>query len=203
MGAGVALLAQRVEALGATQISASNVGTGMVIGSRNTVPAALYGAIGVATVPVLRAHGWLGPQDPARKLLFLPALAMILGAGLVDMTLVGIEAVARMRKRDAAGAAAETADARGGGMSTRALLLWCAGWAAALTVLGSVVLHQPIGWMLLAIALAVIFVGVDGSISTGITDGNPISSAFVLAVLSRCRLWASSSRLSPSSPPAC
>jgi hypothetical protein len=49
-------------------------------------------------------------------------------------------------------------------------------------VLGAVVLHQPVGWMLLAIALAVIFVGVNG-ISTGITDGNPISSAFVLAVL--------------------
>jgi len=56
-GIGVAALAQRVAALEATQISASNIGAGMVIGSRNTVPAVVYGAIAFALAPTLRAHG--------------------------------------------------------------------------------------------------------------------------------------------------
>jgi hypothetical protein len=46
----------------------------------------------------------------------------------------------------------------------------------------TVVLKQPVGFILFAIGLTLIFVFING-ISTGISDSNPISSAFVIAVL--------------------
>jgi len=181
-GAGLAALAQYVEAVGATRISGSTIGAGMVVGARNTVSAALYGALGAALVPMLRAHGWLGPRDPFRKIGFLAALAMILGAAVVDLTLVGVDAVRRIRAQRRAGATGAVEDARGRSLGTRPLLLWCAVWAAALVVVAHVLLAQPVGWVLLAIGLSVVFVCING-ISNGITDSNPISSAFVISVL--------------------
>jgi len=181
-GAGLAALGQYVAAVGATRISGSTIGAGMVVGARNTVSAALYGAIGVALVPMLRAHGWLGPRDPFRKIGFLAALAMILGAAVVDLTLVGVDAVRRIRAQRRADTAPAVADARGQPLGTRALLLWCGAWAAALVVVAHVLLGQPVGWVVLAIGLSVVFVCING-ISNGITDSNPISSAFVISVL--------------------
>jgi uncharacterized oligopeptide transporter (OPT) family protein len=179
-GAGLAALAEHVAAVGATRISGSTIGAGMVIGSRNTVSAALYGAIGAAMVPMLRAHGWLGPRDPFRKIGFLAALAMILGAAAVDLTLVGVDAVRRFRARDAA--PAEIADGRERKLSTRSLFVWCAVWAVALVLVTHLLLGQPVGWVVFAVVLSVVFVCING-ISNGITDSNPISSAFVISVL--------------------
>src|SRR6185436_1932426 len=146
------------------------------------VSAALTGAIGVALVPTLRAHGWLGPRDPFRKLGFLVALAMILGAAVVDLTLVGFDAARRLRARGAVAPPAGASDPRGGKLSTRTLLVWCGAWAVALTAVAHLLLDQPIGWIVFAIALSVVFVCING-ISNGITDSNPISSAFVISVL--------------------
>lgn len=181
-GAGLAALGQYVAAVGATRISGSTIGAGMVVGARNTVSAALYGAIGAAMVPLLRAHGWLGPRDPFRKIGFLAALAMILGAAVVDLTLVGVDAARRLSAHRRTDAPEPVADRRGSSLGTRALLVWCAGWAAALVVVAHVLLAQPVGWVLLAIGLSVVFVCING-ISNGITDSNPISSAFVISVL--------------------
>ncbi|HEY4185458.1 MAG TPA: OPT/YSL family transporter [Polyangia bacterium] len=179
-GGGLAALADHVAFVGATRISGSTIGAGMVIGSRNTVSAALYGAVGVALVPTLRAHGWLGPHDPFRKIGFLGALAMILGAAVVDLTLVGVDATRRIRARG--GVAVLQVDTRGKSLSTRSLLVWCAVWAVALVMVTHLLLGQPVGWVVLAIALSVVFVCING-ISNGITDSNPISSAFVISVL--------------------
>ncbi len=55
------------------------------------------GGVGALLVPYLRTIGWLGPHDPFRKIGFLIALAMIMGAAAVDLTLIGIEAVRRIR----------------------------------------------------------------------------------------------------------
>jgi len=181
LGAGLAALTEWVAAIGATRLSGSTIGAGMVIGSRNTVSAALTGVIGVALVPTLRAHGWLGPRDPFRKLGFLVALAMILGAAVVDLTLVGIDAVRRIRARGTGGPTL-AADPRGGQLSTKTLLIWCGVWALALTVVAHRLLGQPVGWIVFAIGLSVVFVCING-ISNGITDSNPISSAFVISVL--------------------
>ena len=49
-------------------------------------------------------------------------------------------------------------------------------------VVATRVLHQPVGFIVFAIFLTLIFVCING-ISTGISDSNPISSAFVIAVL--------------------
>lgn len=176
-GAALAALAEHVAVVGTTRISGSTIGAGMVVGARNTISAALYGAVGAAMVPMLRQHGWLGPRDPFRKIGFLAALAMILGAAVVDLTLVGVDAARRIRARSGTGA-----PARGDQLGTRALLVWCGAWAAALVVVAHVLLGQPVGWVLLAIALSVVFVCING-ISNGITDSNPISSAFVISVL--------------------
>jgi hypothetical protein len=61
------------------------------------------------------------------------------------------------------------------------LLLWAVFWGAATVVLGSQVLHQPIFFLAVAVGLCFLFVLVNG-ISLGISDWNPISSAFVLTV---------------------
>jgi len=179
-GAALAALSQYVGIVGATRISGSTIGAGMVVGARNTVCAALYGGIGAAMVPMLRRNGWLGEHDPFRKIGFLAALAMILGAAVVDLTLVGVDAARRIRARASEEPAA--ADPRGRQLGTRTLLIWCAGWGAALVVVAHVLLGQPVGWVVLAIALSVVFVCING-ISNGITDSNPISSAFVISVL--------------------
>ena len=67
-------------------------------------------------------------------------------------------------------------------MSTGRLLAWCALWGAALVVVAHLFLAQPVGWMIFAVGLSVIFVYING-VSDGITDSNPISSAFVVSVL--------------------
>ena len=49
-------------------------------------------------------------------------------------------------------------------------------------LVATLLLHQPIGYVLFALALVFLFVFING-ISTGISDSNPISSAFVVSVL--------------------
>ena len=53
----------------------------------------------MASDPGLRAAGVLGPNDPFRKVGFLVGLAMIFGAGIVDLTFIALEAVSRVRAR--------------------------------------------------------------------------------------------------------
>ena len=62
------------------------------------------------------------------------------------------------------------------------LLLWIVVWGAGIVVTGHAVLGQPVGYLLLAVALVFVFALVNG-ISVGVSDSNPISSAFVVAVV--------------------
>ena len=61
------------------------------------------------------------------------------------------------------------------------LVLWVVFWGAATVVVGSQVLRQPVFFLAVAVGLCFLFVLVNG-ISLGISDWNPISSAFVLTV---------------------
>ncbi|HEY6866036.1 MAG TPA: OPT/YSL family transporter, partial [Candidatus Eisenbacteria bacterium] len=61
------------------------------------------------------------------------------------------------------------------------LALWVVFWACAVGVMGIRVLHLPAPFVIVAILLAFVFLMVNG-ISLGISDSNPISSAFVLTV---------------------
>jgi uncharacterized oligopeptide transporter (OPT) family protein len=177
-GIALAALVSRVTWLGRTGISASTVGAGLIVGSRIGVPTFVMGAVGALLVPRLRATGVLGPHDPFRKIGFLVGLAMVFGAAIVDLTLIGVEAVRRARSRRTVDASALPS----AGLGTGRLVAWVIVWGAAIVAVATQLLDQPLGFILVAIGLAFLFVFVNG-ISCGISDWNPISSAFVMAVL--------------------
>src|SRR5881394_180239 len=99
LGAGLTLAAEKggLHFLSAIGYSSSNFGAGMIVGARIGVPAITVGVIGLLLTPWLREVGLLGPHDPWRKVGFLISLGTILGAAIVDLTLVAKEALARNR----------------------------------------------------------------------------------------------------------
>jgi uncharacterized oligopeptide transporter (OPT) family protein len=197
-GAGVgfagSLLAERVAAfsfLGKIHFSGSTLGAGMVVGARIGVPAIVVGLLGEGLTPWLRDQGLLGPEDPFRKVGFLVALGTILGAAAVDLFLILLAAAQRFREQSAQGATRAESPFREGGRSasssgrslgTARLAAWVAFWATAVVVTGVTVMKVPVHFMLFAVVLAFLFVMING-ISQGISDSNPISSAFVVSVL--------------------
>jgi len=158
--------------------SASNFGAGMIVGARIGVPAIVMGLIGQALVPWFVSIGWLSEGDPFRKITFLIALGMIMGAALIDLTLVGWQAVARWRAKSAP--REEAPDWKR--VNLGRLVLWVVAWGAGVVLAGHLVLGAPVGFLTFAVLLAFVFVMVNG-ISLGITDQNPISSAFVVSVV--------------------
>ncbi len=178
-GAGIAIaaLVSRAAWLERIGISASTLGAGLIVGSRIGVPALVMGLVGELLVPRLRAAGYLGPHDPFRKIGFLVGLAMIMGAAVVDLVVIGREAVRRVQARRG-----EQVPVQSGGLSSGRLLAWVVTWGAALVLVATQLLGQPIGYVLFGLGLVFLFVFVNG-ISTGISDWNPISSAFVVSVL--------------------
>ncbi|NLH49333.1 MAG: peptide transporter [Myxococcales bacterium] len=159
--------------------SSSTLGAGMIVSQRIAIPGLVMGLIGYAMTPTLKAWGWIGATDPFRKIGFLIALAMILGASLVDLTLIFWEAIQRIR-----GAMKEKPEETPANQQVnfKIFIGWAIFWGVIVTVLAKTMLHQPIGFILLALGLVLLFLLVNG-ISTGISDSNPISSAFVLSVL--------------------
>ena len=103
---------------------------------------------------------------------------MIFGAGIVDLTFIAVEAVRRARAQRTA----PPPPAQSGGLSTGRLALWVVGWGVALVLVATLLLGQPLGYVLFALVLVFLFVFING-ISQGISDWNPISSAFVVSVL--------------------
>src|SRR5439155_17012856 len=61
------------------------------------------------------------------------------------------------------------------------LVLWVVFWGAATVLVGSQVLRQPVFFLAVAVGLSFLFMLVNG-ISQGISDWNPLSSAFVMTV---------------------
>jgi hypothetical protein len=176
----VAAIAARVKFVEAIGVSASTVGAGLIVGSRIGVPAAVMAGVGHFMTPWLRTIGVLGAKDPFRKVGFLVGLAMIFSAGIVDLTFIAVEAARRIRAR---GAEAEArVPSQSGGLSTGRLALWVGGWGLALVLVATLLLGQPLGYVLFALVLVFLFVFING-ISQGISDWNPISSAFVVSVL--------------------
>ncbi|HYL89308.1 MAG TPA: OPT/YSL family transporter, partial [Burkholderiales bacterium] len=180
LGVGLTLAAEKMAAfafLGRIAFSASNFGAGMIVGARIGVPAITVGLIGLALTPWLREIGLLGPNDPWRKVGFLISLGTILGAAIVDITLVAREAMARHRSTVAQPPVPQEEWKQ---MDTRKLLVWAVAWGIA--VIGvSASMGVPVGYAVLGVFLACIFVLIYG-ISVGISDSNPISSAFVVGV---------------------
>jgi uncharacterized oligopeptide transporter (OPT) family protein len=179
VGALVAGLTEHVAALGASGVSASSVGAGMVVGSRITVPAMVGGLLGAAMTPWLRENGWLKADEPFRKIGFLIGLAMICGAAVVDLSLLAVQAVERVRNRAQAPAGEVPAWKQ---VNLPKLLAWVAFWGVAVVVVATQLLEQPLGFIVFGLVLSLLFVLING-IAYGITDQNPLSSAFVVAVL--------------------
>jgi uncharacterized oligopeptide transporter (OPT) family protein len=184
LGTGIALgvaggiAAAKVALLETIELSTSTFGAGMVVGARIGVPAIVAGVIGTALVPTFVRIGWLQAGDPPRKITFLIALGLILGAAVVDLARIGLQALERVRQPAPRGAAPDDW-AR---VDTARLWLWVAAWGAGIVATGHLVLGQPIGFLAFAVALVFVFALVNG-ISLGISDSNPISSAFVVSVV--------------------
>lgn len=179
MGIGylVGVLSLNISSLSRLGVSASTVGAGMIVGARIAIPALVVGLIGAWQTPHLMAIGWLNPGDPFRKIGFIISLGSILGAAIVDITLILVQAAKRfMAKSEPAQAAPDWKR-----VNMVKLWGWVICWGAGIILFGSLVLHQPILYVAIAVGLCFLFLLVNG-ISLGISDWNPISSAFVLTV---------------------
>ena len=175
-GGGVASLL--VDSIGKTGFSASTIGAGMIVGARIAIPALVVALIGLWQKPYLVQIGWLKPGEPFRKIGFIISLGTILGAAIFDITLLLIQAFQRFRQQRAAGANPQEDWKR---VNILQLLAWIIFWGIGVVVVGNAVLHQPVFYLVVAVCLCFLFVLVNG-ISQGISDWNPISSAFVLTV---------------------
>jgi uncharacterized oligopeptide transporter (OPT) family protein len=163
-----------VESIG---ISTSTFGAGMIVGARIAIPALVVAVVGEILKPYLVSIGWLDAGAPFRKIGFIIALGTILGAAMVDVGLILIQAVRRLRQPNVVAQPAEDWKR----VNSFRLVLWVLFWGAGVVLIGSQVLHQPVHFLLLAVALCFLFVLING-ISMGISDNNPISSAFVMTV---------------------
>ena len=171
--------AAKVAVLGTIELSASTFGAGMIVGARIGIAALVGGLAGWLMIPYFLSIGWLEPGDPFRKITFLIALGMIMGAALIDVTLILYRAWQRARQRSAEPAVPQEDWKR---TNIRRLVAWVVFWGVAIVIVGSQVLHQPIGYLAMAVLLVFVFAMVNG-ISVGMVDSNPISSAFVVTVI--------------------
>src|SRR5689334_5121890 len=163
----------KIAALGAIDLSTSTFGAGMIVGARIGIAAIVGGLAGWAMMPYFISIGWLQPNEPFRKITFLIALGMIMGAAIVDVSLILFRAWQRSRQVGAE-KAVEQEDWKK--TNTRRLVAWVVFWGICIVAVGSQVLHQPVGYLVMAVLLVFVFALVNG-ISLGITDSNPISSA--------------------------
>ncbi len=159
-------------------ISASTLGAGMIVGARIAIPALVVALIGIWQTPHLISIGWLHPGDPFRKIGFIISLGTILGAAIIDIVLILIQAGRRFIEKNAEAAVPQEDWKR---VNQVGLIVWVVFWGVGIVVVGSQVLHQPWFFLAIAVLLSFVFVLVNG-ISLGISDWNPISSAFVLSV---------------------
>lgn len=171
--------AAKTAVLGTIQLSASTFGAGMIVGARIGIAALVGGLAGWAMIPYFVSIGWLDPGDPFRKITFLIALGMIMGAALIDVSLILYRAWRRARQTSAEPAVPPQDWQR---TNIRRLVAWVAFWGVAIVIVGSRVLHQPVGYLVMAVLLVFVFAMVNG-ISIGMVDSNPISSAFVVTVI--------------------
>jgi len=174
----IPMAALKVEFIDKISFSASTFGAGMVVGARVGIPAISAAIIGDLLTPWFISIGWLQEGEPYRKITFLIALGMIMGAALLDISLILWEFAGRLKSGPKA--QAEQPDWKR--VNTHKLIAWVAAWGIGILATGNLVLGQPLLYLVIALALVFVFVMVNG-ISLGLTDSNPISSAFVVSVL--------------------
>ena len=167
-----------VKRIAAINPSISTLAAGAICGARIAIPALVLALIGWQITPWLREHQWLGEKESFRRIGFIFSLGTILGAALVDITLILFEAYKRFQQQSNQ-PAAPTPDWKR--VNQVNLILWIVFWGAAVVIVGHFVLHQPYKYLLICVGLCFLFVLING-ISQGLTDWNPISSAFVATI---------------------
>jgi uncharacterized oligopeptide transporter (OPT) family protein len=178
VGYGGGLASLKIEAISTMGLSTSTVGAGMIVGARIAIPALVVGLIGWWQTPYLRSIHWLGPNETFRKIGFIISLGTILGAAIIDIVLIMIQAVRRYREKRGEPAPAAEDWKR---VNMVRLVLWVVCWGIATVVVGHQAMGQPVLLSIVGVGLSFLFMLVNG-ISQGISDWNPISSAFVLTV---------------------
>ncbi|WP_374586914.1 OPT/YSL family transporter [Ideonella dechloratans] len=181
IGAGLlgGIAAAKLPFMAAIELSTSTLGAGLLVGARIGIPALVAGLTGWALIPYFISIGWLHEGDPARKIMFLIALGTIMGAAIIDLSLIFWQAWQRLTGRTPAPTQGQESWKR---VDTRRVISWVAFWAVAVVCTGHFVLGQPVGYLVFAVLLVFLFAMVNG-ISQGISDSNPISSAFVVSVV--------------------
>lgn len=189
---------------GLGHFSAAIPGAGLIVGARIGLPGLVMALLGLWSEPWLRSSGRLAEGAPFRSLGYLFALAMIVGAALVFALPLLLGSLTFFRKRRAEGN--DLPEACGDGTTENSQLPPSAlasqrnrpdqttRHAALLptlvtTFVSAVGLLGLLLWLgvdlpasLMVLALIPVFVLANG-ISTGISDLNPISSAFVVSLL--------------------
>jgi uncharacterized oligopeptide transporter (OPT) family protein len=183
MGLGVigGLGAAKLAVLGAIELSTSTLGAGLLVGARIGVAALVAGLTGTLLIPYFISIGWLQTGEPFRKITFLIGLGLIMGAALLDIGQILAQAWRQWRSPPAERVAVPPQPDWQRTHFGR-LIAWIIFWGAVLVWVGSSVLNQPVFFMAFAMVLVFLFAMVNG-ISLGISDSNPISSAFVTAVV--------------------
>jgi uncharacterized oligopeptide transporter (OPT) family protein len=189
LGSGIALGfaggvgAAKIALLGAINLTTSTFGAGMIVGARISLPVIVGGLTGKALSPYFISIGWLHAGDPFRKITFLIGLGLILGASLIDVSLILWEAVRQWRTASKRVGAAPAPELEAWKKTKPGrLVLWVLVWGAGIALTGTSLMGVPAGYLLFALALTVLLVLVTG-ISAGMTDNTPISSAFVVTVI--------------------
>ncbi len=183
MGTGLVggIAATKIAWLGAIELSTSTFGAGLIVGARVGIPAIVAAIVFDMLTPYFVSIGWLHEGDPFRKIAFLIALGMILGAAIIDLSLIFYRVIRRLAQPGERVVVPEE-QRTGPRASMPRLLAWVGLWTVATVICGVQFFHEPLGFMLLAVGLVYLFVIVCG-ISLGLTDTNPISSSFVVTVL--------------------
>jgi hypothetical protein len=159
--------------------SGGTVGAGMVVGSRIAIPSLMVSLAGLALTPWLRRIGWLRPGEPYKTIGFVIALGTILGAAVLDLALIGWKFIAQWKEKKAAPPPSGEDWKK---VSTPRLIAWVVLWGVALAFVASHILGLPLKFVGVSILLTLVFVLING-IADGISDWNPISSAFVVSVV--------------------
>ena len=183
VGLGGGIAAAKVAWMGTIELSTSTFGAGLIVGARVGIPAIVAGLVFEGLSPYFISIGWLHEGEPFRKIAFLIALGMVLGAAVVDLTLI-FWRIARRLSSVAESERVEVPEEQRTGprASLPRLLAWVGFWSLATIATGVEFFHEPVGYMLFVVVLVFVFAIVNG-ISLGLTDWNPISSAFVVTVL--------------------
>ncbi|TAK99443.1 MAG: peptide transporter, partial [Verrucomicrobia bacterium] len=149
----------------AINISPSTFGAGAICGARIAIPALVVGILGYDFTHWLEVNDWIEVGAPFRKIGFIISLGTILGAAIVDITLIMIQAVKRYRQTHTM---AEQPAEDWKRVNMRNLVLWILFWGVGTVVIGHHVMGQPVLFLTVAVLLCFLFVLVNG-ISLGIS----------------------------------